>query len=172
MPMTVTVLRSWDMACSLSGCLWPAYRWLGREHGRTIPLPELPERREPLFQFRISLRQGDHDANPARLLRALRERPSGCSAVEQRDERASFHSHLVGLLSSRERIAHLGGAGDPALRKPRLCLLGVRCGGRGAAREFSGSPLTADMWTNAGFRRYGPQNRTRTVLAQHGGTRF
>src|SRR6516225_2845011 len=39
MPMTVTVLRSWDMACSLSGCLWPAYRWLGREHGRTIPLP-------------------------------------------------------------------------------------------------------------------------------------
>jgi len=41
MPMTVTVLRSWDMACSLSGCLWPAYRWLGREHGRTIPLPEV-----------------------------------------------------------------------------------------------------------------------------------
>src|SRR6516165_11437194 len=41
MPMTVTVLRSWDMACSLSGCLWPAYRWLGREHGRTIPLPDL-----------------------------------------------------------------------------------------------------------------------------------
>jgi hypothetical protein len=76
----------------------------------------LPERREPLFQFRISLRQGDHDANPARLLRARRERLSGCSAVEQRDERASFHSHLVGLLSSRERIAHLGGAGDPALR--------------------------------------------------------
>src|SRR6516225_9944784 len=41
MPMTVTVLRSWDMACSLSGCLWPAYRWLGREHGRTIPLPDI-----------------------------------------------------------------------------------------------------------------------------------
>src|SRR6516165_11740965 len=41
MPMTVTGLRSWDMACSLSGCLWPGYRWLGREHGRTIPLPEL-----------------------------------------------------------------------------------------------------------------------------------
>src|SRR6266446_7079700 len=81
------------------------------------PEPEpLPERRESLFQFRISLRQGDHDANPARLLRARRERPGGCSAVEQRDERASFHSHLVGLLSSRERIAHLGGAGDPALR--------------------------------------------------------
>src|SRR6516164_3418526 len=40
MPMTVTVLRSWDMACSLSGCLWPAYRWLGREHGRTIPLAD------------------------------------------------------------------------------------------------------------------------------------
>jgi len=39
--MTVTVLRSWDMACSLSGCLWPAYRWLGREHGRTIPLPDI-----------------------------------------------------------------------------------------------------------------------------------
>jgi hypothetical protein len=50
----------------------------------------LPERREPLFQFRISLRQGDHDANPARLLRARRERLRG--AVEQRDERASFHS--------------------------------------------------------------------------------
>jgi len=43
----------------------------------------LPERREPLFQFRISLRQGDHDANPARLLRARRERPRGCSAVER-----------------------------------------------------------------------------------------
>jgi len=39
--MTVTVLRSWDMACSLSGCLWPAYRWLGREHGRTIPLADM-----------------------------------------------------------------------------------------------------------------------------------
>jgi hypothetical protein len=53
----------------------------GQEHGRTIPLPEpLPERREPLFQFRISLRQGDHDANPARLLRARRERPGGCGA--------------------------------------------------------------------------------------------
>ena len=25
MPMTVTALRFWDMACSLSGCLWPAY---------------------------------------------------------------------------------------------------------------------------------------------------
>jgi hypothetical protein len=34
----------------------------------------LPERREPLFQFRISLRQGDRDANPARLLPARRER--------------------------------------------------------------------------------------------------
>src|SRR6266446_2061215 len=112
------------------------------------PEPEpLPKRREPLFQFRISLRKGDHDANPARLLRARRERPSDCSAVEQRDERASFHSHLVGLLSSRERIAHLGGAG-----------VGVRCGGRDAAREFSDSPLTADMWTNAGFRRYGPES--------------
>src|SRR6516162_5182375 len=44
MPMTVTVLRSWDMACSLSGCLWPAYRWLGREHGRTIPLPDISAR--------------------------------------------------------------------------------------------------------------------------------
>jgi hypothetical protein len=76
----------------------------------------LPERREPLSQFRIFLRQGDHYANLARLLRARRERLSGCSAVEQRDERASFHSHLVGVLSSRERIAHLGGAGDPALR--------------------------------------------------------
>jgi len=76
----------------------------------------VPERREALFQFRISLRQGDHDATPARLLRARRERLGGCSAVEQRDERASFHSHMVGLLSSRERIAHLGGAGDPALR--------------------------------------------------------
>jgi len=43
----------------------------------------LPERREPLFQFRISLRQGDQDANPARLLRARRERPRGCSAVER-----------------------------------------------------------------------------------------
>src|SRR6266536_5382033 len=39
-------------------------------------------------------------------------------------ERASFHSHLVGVLNrgggavgtSRERIAHLGGVGDPALR--------------------------------------------------------
>src|ERR1700745_1076094 len=41
MPMTVTVLRVWDMMCSLSGCLWPAYRWLGREHGRTIPLADL-----------------------------------------------------------------------------------------------------------------------------------
>jgi hypothetical protein len=41
----------------------------------------------------------------------------GCArAAKQHDERASFHSHLVGLLSSRERIAHLGGAGDPALR--------------------------------------------------------
>jgi hypothetical protein len=46
---------------------------------------------------------------------ARRERLS-CSAVEQRDEHASFYSHLVGLLSSKERIAHLGGAGDPALR--------------------------------------------------------
>ena len=42
--------------------------------------------------------------------------------------------------------------------QPRPCLLGVRCGGRGAAREFSGSPLTADMWTNAGFRRYGQES--------------
>jgi hypothetical protein len=76
----------------------------------------LPECREPLFQFGFFLRQGDHDANPARLLRARREWLRGCSAVEQRDERASFHSHTIGLLSSRERIAHLGGAGDPALR--------------------------------------------------------
>jgi hypothetical protein len=92
----------------------------------------LPERREPLFQFRISLRQGDHDANPARLLRARRERPSGYSAVEQRDERASFHSHLVGLLSSRERIAHLGGAGDPALRNFNPAYVSL---GSGAAAE-------------------------------------
>jgi hypothetical protein len=41
MPMTVTTGRIWDMACSLSGCLWPAYRWLGGEHGRTIPLTEI-----------------------------------------------------------------------------------------------------------------------------------
>jgi hypothetical protein len=36
-------------------------------------LEPLPERREPFFQFWISLRQGDHDANPAWLLRARRE---------------------------------------------------------------------------------------------------
>jgi len=42
------------------------------------------------FSIPDLLRQGDHDANPARLLRARRERPGGCSAVEQRDERASF----------------------------------------------------------------------------------
>jgi hypothetical protein len=41
MPMTTAVRRIWDMACSLSGCPWPAYRWPGREHGRTIPLPDL-----------------------------------------------------------------------------------------------------------------------------------
>src|SRR6516164_1028540 len=33
MPMTVIVLIIWDMAGSLSGCPWPAYRWPGREHG-------------------------------------------------------------------------------------------------------------------------------------------
>jgi hypothetical protein len=74
----------------------------------------LPERREPLFQFRISLRQGDHDANPARLLRARPERPSGCSAVEQRVMNA--RRFIRTWSASRERIAHLGGAGDPALR--------------------------------------------------------
>src|SRR6516164_8776518 len=51
MPMTVTVLRSWDMACSLSGCLWPAYRWLGREHGRTIPLADLDQKRRSNTDF-------------------------------------------------------------------------------------------------------------------------
>jgi len=30
--------------CSLAGCLWPAYRWLGREHGRTIPLTDVGRR--------------------------------------------------------------------------------------------------------------------------------
>jgi len=31
MPMTATAeLSSWDMACSLSGRPWPAYRWWGR----------------------------------------------------------------------------------------------------------------------------------------------
>jgi hypothetical protein len=63
---------------------------------------------------------------------ARRERPGGCSAVEQRDERASFHSQLVGLLSSRERIAHLGGAGDPALRNFNPAHVSL---GSGAAAE-------------------------------------
>src|SRR6516164_9828592 len=41
MPITAGEASSFcDMACSLSGCLWPAYRWLGREHGRTIPLAD------------------------------------------------------------------------------------------------------------------------------------
>src|SRR6516225_9101144 len=44
MPITAGEASSFcDMACSLSGCLWPAYRWLGREHGRTIPLRDLVE---------------------------------------------------------------------------------------------------------------------------------
>jgi hypothetical protein len=66
----------------------------------------------------------------------------GCSAVEQRDERASFHSHLVGLLSSRERIAHLGGAGDPALRNFNpLRLPGRACGRKSPLPGRSQAPL-------------------------------
>ena len=34
-------LSVWDMACSLSWRPWPAYRWWGQEHGRTIPLPDM-----------------------------------------------------------------------------------------------------------------------------------
>jgi len=59
--MTVTVLRSWDMACSLSGCLWPAYRWLGREHGRTIPLPDLVDARWKLSELLIFFGTSDSE---------------------------------------------------------------------------------------------------------------
>jgi hypothetical protein len=50
----------------------------------------MPEGREPFRQFRIILRQGDHHANPASLLRACRKRPSSRRTAEQRDELAPF----------------------------------------------------------------------------------
>jgi hypothetical protein len=58
-----------------------------------------------------------------------------------------MHSHLVGLLSCRERIAHLGRAGDPALRNfnPAYVSLGVMNRPNASFAESPFSPPTAGM---------------------------
>src|SRR6516165_10098503 len=75
-------------------------------------LEPLPECREAGPYFRIVLGKAHQHADPPHsvgLLRARYERPRGCRAAEQRDERAPFHS-----ITSSARASKVGGTSRPS----------------------------------------------------------
>jgi hypothetical protein len=82
--MTVTVLRVWDMTCSLSGCLWPAYRWLvgstagpshsdvpSQAHSARFPVSTRTHREVLALMDRAEEKAGPEDVGEQALMRGL-----------------------------------------------------------------------------------------------------
>ena len=82
--MTTTVRRVWDMACSLSGCPRPAYRWLGRStagpshsdvpsqvHSARFPVSTRTHREVLALMDRAEEKAGPEDVGEQALMRGL-----------------------------------------------------------------------------------------------------